>query len=510
MKAKFFAGPLRFLLVIAFSATAASAALAQDHAIGQFDGSQDIGDPKLPGSAVFNPQEQEYHLTSAGTNMWFGRDQFHFVWRKLPGNFILRARAAFVGQGEDHHRKLGWMVRANLDPESPYADTAVHGDGLTSLQFRRVPGANTEEIHAAITNADVLQLERRGDTYIFSAARFGEPFVVCQVTNLALGDEPCVGLFLCSHNGEVVEQADFRNVRVIRPVKEGFVPYKDYIGCHMEILDVATGASRIIYSSPKNFEAPNWPAVGNSLIFNSGGQIWRMSLNGGEPVLIDTGFAKHCNNDHGVSPDQKHLAISDQSQTGKSMIYILPIQGSHEPRRVTELGPSYWHGWTPDGGTVAYTAQRDGKFGIYTIPASGGQEKQLTRSEGLDDGPEYSPDGRYLFFNSTRTGTMQLWRMKPDGSAPEQLTHDEFNNWFPHLSPDGKWIAFVSFSQDVSPTDHPYYKHIYIRLMPANGGTPRVIAYVYGGQGTMNVPSWSPDGRHLAFVSNSDIDVGRR
>jgi TolB protein len=129
---------------------------------------------------------------------------------------------------------------------------------------------------------------------------------------------------------------------------------------------------------------------------------------------------------------------------------------------------------------------------------------KLTDFKGLDDGPEFTPDGKYIYFNSVRTGRMQIWRMKPDGKDPEQITNDDLNNWFPHISPDGRWIAFISFPAEINPADHPYYKRVYLRLMPIEGGSPKVIAYVYGGQGTINVPSWSPDGKMLAFVSNSD------
>jgi Tol biopolymer transport system component len=133
----------------------------------------------------------------------------------------------------------------------------------------------------------------------------------------------------------------------------------------------------------------------------------------------------------------------------------------------------------------------------------------------LNDGPEFSPDGKYIYFNSTRSGLMQIWRMLPDGSNQEMVTNDAFNNWFAHPSPDGKWITIISYGQDVEPSQHPYYKHCYIRLMPtpentseaiAKATVPRVIAYVFGGQGTINVPSWSPDNARIAFVSNTRMD----
>jgi len=223
--------------------------------------------------------------------------------------------------------------------------------------------------------------------------------------------------------------------------------------------------------------------------------------------VIDSGFAIRNNNDHVLSFDGSMLAISDQSQDEhRSTVYTLPTGGG-TPKRITRLSPSYLHGWSPDGKYLVYTGGRDGEFDIYRMASDGsGEETRLTDFKGLDDGPEYSPDGRYVYFNSTRGGRMQLWRMKPDGTDPEPVTNDEYNNWFPHISPDGKQIAFLSYGQDVAPAEHPYYKHVYLRLMPVEGGTPRVVAYVYGGQGTMNVPSWSPDGRMLAFVSNNDLN----
>jgi Tol biopolymer transport system component len=200
------------------------------------------------------------------------------------------------------------------------------------------------------------------------------------------------------------------------------------------------------------------------------------------------------------------LAISSgDGEKGASIGYIVPRTGGN-PIRINKEGPSYMHGWSPDGKYLVFTGQRNGEFDIYRVPAAGGAEVRLTTAPGLDDGPEYTPDGQYIYFNSVRSGLMQLWRMKADGSEQTQITDDGFNNWFPHISPDGKWIVFLSFlKEEVEPSDHPFYKHVYLRLMPAAGGPAKVIAYLYGGQGTINTPSWSPDSKRIAFISNTNL-----
>jgi TolB protein len=479
---------------------------------GEFESHGDIGAPKIAGSTSYNAVSQEYTLTAAGTNMWAKRDEFQFAWKRMKGDFILQARVELVGTGVDPHRKLGWMVRSTLDDDSPYADALVHGDGLTSLQYRRTKGALTEQIEAALKGADVLQLERKGNAYTFSAARFGEPFVVSRLAELPLGDEVYVGLALCSHNPEVVETGIFRDVRVIRPAPDGFVPYRDYIGSALEILDLASGHRQVIHRSSQPFEAPNWTKDGGSLIYNGSGgataegrgRLFRFDLQTRQAAAIDTGFAVRNNNDHVLSFDGTMIGMSDQSQAERrSTVYTMPLAGGI-PKRITPLSPSYLHGWSPDAKYLVYTGGRSEEFDIYRIPADGsGPEERLTDFKGLDDGPEYAPDGRHIYFNSVRSGTMQVWRMTAEGKDPEQITNDDLNNWFPHLSPNGRSIVMISFPKDVSPSDHPYYKHVLLRLMPVEGGVPKVIAYVYGGQGTINVPSWSPDGKMLAFVSNS-------
>jgi TolB protein len=396
------------------------------------------------------------------------------------------------------------MARTSLDTNSAAISTGIHGDGLTSLQYRLTQGAQTEEVRAPITHVNVIQLERKGNTYSMSVARFGESFTTVQVDDLALGDEIYVGLFVCSHEDNVLETATFQNVRVVVPVKDGFDRGRNPFGSRLEILDVASGHREVIYERNDVFEAPNWTLDGKALIFNSEGRLYRFDLASKTPTLIDMGDVVRNNNDHVISFDGQMLAIS--SHTGEqhhSMVYTVPLMGG-QPMQITPIGPSYLHGWSPDGKYLVFTGLRNGDYDIYRVPATGGDEVQLTTAPGLDDGPEYTPDGKYIYFNSVRSGGMQIWRMKSDGSDQEQLTNDEYNNWFPHISPDGKSMVFVTYLVgEVQPSDHPAAKRVYLRLMPLDGGTPKVVAYLYGGQGTMNVPSWSPDGKKLAFVSNT-------
>jgi Tol biopolymer transport system component len=427
----------------------------------------------------------------------------------MRGNFIVTARAGFTGAGANPHRKLGWMARASLDPHSPQVCTGIHGDGLVSLQFRRAAGGITGEVKAALSGADVFQLERRGSTYILSAAHYGEPFTTVQAGEIDLGEEVYLGLFVCSHEDGLAEKAIFSDIRITAPVDDGFERGKDPFGSRLEILDLPSGHRQIVYSADDVFEAPNWTRDGKALIFNRQGRLYRFDLQTKTPERIDTGDVIHNNNDHVLSFDGRMLAISSHSGDERfSRVYTVPLEGG-QPRLVTPAGPSYLHGWSPDGRHLVYTGQRGGQFDIYRIPVEGGAETQLTNTLGLDDGPEYSPDGEYIYFNSVRSGRMQIWRMRPDGACPEQLTDDEYNNWFPHVSPDGKWVIFVTYlAGEAEPGDHPAAKRVYLRLMPLDGapeGAPPVVAaYLYGGQGTLNVPSWSPDSRYLAFVSNSD------
>ena len=490
--------------------TFSPAAWAQQSKIGVFEGQTSVGPVLHKGSATYNAKTQEYNLSGSGTNIWADKDEFHFLWKKMKGDFILYTRGRLVGQGVDPHRKIGWMARTSLETNSPHVNTVVHGDGLTALQFRKEKGGQTEEVRSKVSAPDVIQLERRGNTYTMRVAKFGEPFVTEQVTDVNIGDEVYVGLFVCAHNKDVVEKGTFRDVRLTVPAKENFVPYREYIGSQIELLDIATGNREIIYTAPKSLQAPNWTPDNKALIYNSEGLMYRFDLAKRTPQVINTGNVKSNNNDHVLSFDGKMLGLSSSLPNQGSIIWTVPVTGG-TPKQITPTGPSYLHGWSPDGKTLTFTGERNKEFDIYTVPATGGPEKRLTDHPGLDDGSEYTPDGKWIYFNSNRTGTMQIWRMKPDGSNQEAVTTtNEFHDWFPHISPDGKWIVFLSFlKEEVKPDDHPFYKHVYLRLLPISGGEPKVIAYFYGGQGSINTPSWSPDSKRVAFISNTDVTANK-
>ncbi|MBX4996458.1 TolB family protein [Rhizobium lentis] len=265
----------------------------------------------------------------------------------------------------------------------------------------------------------------------------------------------------------------------------------------VEIYNVGTGRAREVWQTDKLVEAPNFSPDGSYLLLNGDGLLYRLPLDRGELVRVDTGFAVNCNNDHGISPDGTQIVISDKTEFGKSAIYTLPIEGG-TPRLVTENQPSYWHGWSPDGRQLAYCGIREDLFDIYTISVDGGAETRLTHGEGRNDGPDYSADGQWIYFNSSRTGLMQIWRIHPDGTGLEQVTSDNQGNWFAHPSPRSDKVLILSY--DPSVFDHPRDLDVRLRLMDMDGGNLKTLFELFGGQGTINVPCWSPDGGEFAYV----------
>ena len=485
---------------------------AQNAPVGIFQGNSDIGNPKKAGSAVYNQDDQSYTMKGAGYNIWFEKDEFHYLFNKIKGDFILTANFEFIGKGSNPHRKTGWMVRETTDGKSSHISATLHGSGLTVLQWRGAAGAEMrdpqDEIFSQDSSFNVIQVERAGKNIIMRAAHNGKPLQLIGTHEMAdMPDEVMVGPFICSHDSDVVESVKLWNVRIDQPVADDYNTYTSpALGCRMETMTIADGKRKVIFEKPGRFEAPNWMPDGKKLLFNMDGSLYKIPVGGGEIEKLNTGFANNINNDHGISFNGKLLAISNSLKGGGSGVYVLPLEGGI-PKLVTEKTPSYWHGWAPNNKEVVYVAIRDGKkvYNLYRNSIDGGKEVALTDIQDGQhvDGCEYSPDGKYIYYNGHYTGTMQIWRIKPDGSGREQLTFDDYNNWFPHISPDGKWIVMISFPNTIDPNSHPGYKRVMLRIMPVTGGEPKVLAYLYGGQGTINVPSWSPDGKKIAFVSNS-------
>jgi TolB protein len=475
-------------------------------AVGIFENHSDIGTVLHPGTASFDARKRTYTLTGSGENMWSTADAFQFAWQKASGDLDLTADIKFINAAGNEHKKAVLIFRQSLDADAVYVDAALHGNGLTSLQYRDEKGGATHEVQSNISAPVRLRITRRGNYVYMSLAAAGEDTQYSGASiRVPLNGQFYIGIGVCSHDKNAIEQAVFSNVE-IRTL--GASSGQPVLFSTLETIEVESTDRRVAYLASGRFEAPNWSRDGSYFLFNRNGHLEKLAISGGKLEVLNTGFADQCNNDHGISPDATQLAISDNSQESHdshdSLVYLVPIRGG-TPRRITQNSPSYWHGWSPDGKTLAFVGERNGEFDIYTIPVTGGDETRITTAKGLDDGPEYSPDGQWIYFNSERTGHMQIWRMHTDGSQQEQVFSDDLNNWFPHISPDGQWMAFLTYSADV--TGHPENKDVMLRLMSLTDKKITVLAKLFGGQGTINVPSWSPDSKQLAFVSYQFIAV---
>lgn len=481
---------------------------AAQSTLGAFSAQGDIGTLLHPGGARFDAARGTYTVSGSGDNLWFGSDDFHYVWKKISGDVALSADIDFVGTKGNAHRKAVLMIRQSLDPKSVYADVARHGDGLTSLQYRDATGEETHEVETSAVAPHRVRVERRGDyAYVSVLDANGKLVPSGAAMKVPITGDFYVGLGVCSHDKDVTETAIFSKVQ-IEPLPQA--TGRPVLYSTLETALVASTDRRVRYVAPVHFEAPNWTRDGGALLFNQDGHLEHWLLDDGvhpndrtiplssAPTQIPTGPQTDCNNDHGLSPDGEKLAISCRAADGSSHVYIVPSVGG-TPRQVTPTGPSYWHGWSPDGSTLAFTGQRGGDTGIYTIPTEQGVETRLTHPKGLDDGPDYSPDGQWIYFNSERTGHMQIWRMHPDGSGQEQVLTEASNDWFPHLSPNGTMMVFLAYSSEVK--GNPANQDVEIRLMSLADKKVKVLAKLLGGQGTIDVPSWSPDSTMVAFVS---------
>jgi TolB protein len=488
--------------------------------LGMFTSSGDIGAPSTigPGSTVYDPEKKTYTVSGGGENMWAAADHFQYAWKKVSGDVRLDATIEFAGSrpatgAPNAHRKACLVIRQSLDSDAIYADAAVHGDGLTSLQWRDSKGGVTHEVQSGVTGPTRLRIDKRGSYVSMSLAAAGEPLHPAGgAARVELTGEFYVGLGVSSHDSGRIEQAVFSDVELDTPPP---VTGRTTLVNTLETISLRSGDRRVAYvvTQPGRIEAPNWfPDNTNTLYFNTGGRLFKVQADRPgtppnpnrlkTPEPVDLGILTRINNDHGVTRDGTMWAISDQSQmlNGQrpSLIYKVPVGGG-AATLLTAEGPAYFHGWSPDGRTLTYCGGLNGNFDVYTIGVDGGKPTRLTTAPGKDDGPEFSPDGHYIYFNSDRSGSMQIWRMKPDGSDQEPVTIDEAENWFPHIAPNGQSMVFLTYDKGAG--DHPENKDVRLRLMNLTTRTVTVLAKLFGGQGTINVSSWSPDSQYLAFVS---------
>lgn len=425
-----------------------------------------------------------------------------FAYRQLNGDFMLTVQFKALEPMAFGLQLIA--ADANLSVKSKL-------DAKANLQIELQHNGQQKNLTAAqIKNPDIFQIELAANQLRFLAANYGKPLRLIASYHLPVVTSLKVGVYREFKSGDN-STLELRNLRWVIPTWNGFRPYEDSLGSRLEILELATGLRRVIYETAAGIEAPNWTADGDTIIYNSAGRVYKLYLPTMKISLFNTGFAVNSNNDHIISHKNKLLGITHMVNpiSDNWHIYKMPINGG-EPEQLTFNAPSYLHGWSPDGRYILYTSKRNNQYEIYRGASDGsGEELQLTHNDSMDDGSEYTPDGKNIYFNSNRSGAMRVWRMDADGQHPKQVTQDNFNDWFPHVSPDGKYLVFLSYLPEIASDLHPYYQQVYLRMLPIAGGEAKVVAYVYGGQGTLNVPSWSPDGRYIAFVSNSQLGADK-
>ncbi|MDQ3252589.1 MAG: hypothetical protein M3R15_01590 [Acidobacteriota bacterium] len=475
--------------------------------------SRDIGVVAVSGGA----SHESGTFTLKGTqDIWGSSDGFRYVYQPLTGDGQIVARITSI-ENTNEHAKAGVMIRETLEPNAKHATMVVTPvDGVQFLRRFEAGGATTPTNPRI--NKGVLpywvKLARKGNEFSGYESMDGKTWTLTGTDVVSMGQRALIGIVASSHQQKVAGTSTLDQVAVVTTQASA----RQRIKSHVTIINHDGTGQQVVYSAERHFEAPNWSPDGKSLILNSEGKLWRLPLAGGEPEVIPMGSVERINNDHGISPDGKELVVSANG----GPLYILPFSGG-EPRRITEEKPSYYHGWSPDGKTLAYVAKKPGEthYDIFRVSVNGGASQRLTINPSHEDGPDYSPDGQWIYFNSDRSGgpgSSDIWRIPAAGAGEndvkaERITSDDYVDWFPHPSLDGKWLIFLSYQPGTD--GHPANKDVILRRMPLPGAKPGAkpatnkiieVAKLFGGQGTINVASWSPDSRRFAYVSYSFVE----
>ena len=479
---------------------------AQPGTLGLFDGQTAVGHNASRGDAGYNAATDTYTLTSNGANTWYHVDDFRFVWKKTSGDLTLTADIRFPPAAYAHepnpHRKGILMFRQTLDAGAAYVALGAHGSGMTALQFRRSRGANTEDIELNIDAPQTVRIEKRGDRFTIFLSMKGEPLhPVGASVSLHLTEPFYVGLGALSHDPDTLDKVEFAHV-VLQPTAHPENP-QPAIYSTLETIQTEDQFRRamIIRSVPALMRSADWTPGGKSIDVWENGRLLTVPYltpeAGGPPRTIDIPGLVDCSGNFGVSPDGKWLAVSCADiHGGPHAVYVVAPDGTGTARKITQgIIPSFFHAWSPDSRTIAFTRGRAGKADIFTIAAAGGPETRLTHDT-LNDGPDFSPDGKLIYFDSARSGTTQIWRMQADGSAAEQITDDDNVNSSPHVSPDGKSLAFLCQPHGSGDAIGPAA----LKIMAFSDGLIRTLAEFQGNRDSFSMYGWG-DNNHVAFIS---------
>jgi Tol biopolymer transport system component len=275
----------------------------------------------------------------------------------------------------------------------------------------------------------------------------------------------------------------------------------------IRVWDRTTGTVRTVYESrDRLYEAPNWTPR-DQLLVNGDGLLWTLPADGSAPPQpLSAERLPDVNNDHVLSPDSTTVFASANDWH----IWKVPLAGGIARRVTPDDGAMHFlHGVSPDGrrlGYVRLTPEGDNWWAsatIHTIGVDGRDDVAVTTEPGPADGCEWTSDGAWVVFNteqfSDEAGHAQLARVRPDGTGLEQLTFDGRVNWFPHIAPTGDVAVYLSYPPGT--TGHPADRPVELRLVSVDAWqNPATLVATDGGQGTINVPSWAPDGSAFAFV----------
>lgn len=503
-------GALLLCAVTTLSAGAASPAGLPAPSLGLFQAESNIGDVEPAGSARYDARRQVYVIASAGANAWYHVDHFNYLWTRASGDVALTARISFPPHRYHHdpnpHRKGLLMFRQSLAPGAAYVDAALHGIGLTALQYRLEQGADTPDIELTIDAPQTLRLEKRGDVFTLYVSQRGEPFhQVGAAVRVRLQAPFYVGLGALSHDPATTDVIEFSHVSLepLRPLRAGT---KRTLYSTLQTVEVTDQYRRavVIRSVPGYMQSADWAPDGKSIVAYEDGRIERIPYltpdAGGPPQPLDVHGLLGCSGNFGLSPDGKLLAVScSRVRGGAHQVYLLQADGGGVPRQLTQgAEPSYFHAWSPDGKTVTFTRGSASRADIFTVPTAGGPETRLTRDT-VNDGPVYTPDGQFIYFDSSRSGTTQIWRMRSDGSEAEQMTDDGFNS-SPHISPDGKTLAFLSQPAAADDRRGPAA----LRAMSFDDGLIRTVVELDGDRGSFSMQPWG-DAKRVAFITYQEL-----